>query len=165
MQTAVALLGLLLASAQAFHVPLPARNPHASKASFFGSGIARQASLSPYRARQLRASLEDIERRLAEQERKAKDEADKAKSVAAVKGSKTKPSPAPTKAVAPAPVPRPAPAPAPALKAPLDGEPCLVILPRYEIWARMCLKGSFPRNLARIHRIKLGNAPTLVWSP
>lgn len=66
MRSAVALLGLMLACAQAFYVPVRTHNSAVNvKPSFLGQGVAsRQVAAS--RPNQLRASLEDIEKRLLE---------------------------------------------------------------------------------------------------
>lgn len=64
MRSAVALLSLLLASAQAFYMPAQTRSP-AVRPSFLGQRVAtRQAAVA--RPNHLRASLEDIEKKLAE---------------------------------------------------------------------------------------------------
>lgn len=103
MRTVVALLGLLLASAQAFHVPVYPRHSQVGKAPFLGSGLARQASWDGPRVKQLRASLEDIERRLAELEKGKKAPE------TPVVAQPSKAAPAPKMAMTPAPVPAPAP--------------------------------------------------------
>lgn len=107
MRSSVALLGLLLASAQAFYVPVNTRSVVSNKqASFMGQTVARPTQARASRANLLRASLEDIERRLMEQE---------IGKISAARGSKTKGAPVP-KAASPAPAPAPAPAKAVARK-------------------------------------------------
>lgn len=67
MRSAVALLGLMLATAQAFYVPVQTRNSAVNaKPSFFGQSVASR-NVATARPTQLRASLEDIEKRLLEQ--------------------------------------------------------------------------------------------------
>ena len=65
MRSTGALLGFLLASAQAFYAP-PAQT-FKSKPSFMGQPCVRRGTAS---RTTLRASLEDIERKLIEQEKK-----------------------------------------------------------------------------------------------
>lgn len=107
------LLGFLLASAQAFYIPVqcPGALSSSSKPSFFGQSVARRA---PAPRATLIASLEDIERKLLEDE-KAKMAAKRGKSPAPAPVAPKAPAPAP-KAAAPAPKAAPAaPKPKPAV--------------------------------------------------
>lgn len=104
MRSAVVLLGFLLASAQAFHIPVQSRTvPQQQAASgFLGQrGVSRRAVAPTARRATLVASLEDIERKLVEQEKAAAGGAKPKKGAAAA------PPPAP-KVAAPAPAPAPA---------------------------------------------------------
>lgn len=101
------LLGFLLASAQAFHIPAQTRTTGLSgntKPSFFGRAVAQRA---PAPRATLIASLEDIEKKLIDAE-KAKASAAKPKA----------PEPKAAKAPAPAPTPKPAKAPVKTMAAP-----------------------------------------------
>lgn len=101
MRSAVVLLGFLLASAQAFYIPANTRTTLSAKPSFFGQTVAGHA---PATRATLVASLEDIEKRLIEQE--------KAKTATAKKESAPQaPAPkAPKAKKAPAPAPKAKPA-------------------------------------------------------
>lgn len=105
MRSAVALLGFLLASAQAFYIPVQQSRTNAvsggnPKASFFGQTLARQA---PASRATLVASLDDIEKKIL-----AADEA----KLALKRGAKA---PAAKKAVSPASAPAAPAAPAKAV--------------------------------------------------
>lgn len=106
MRSAVVLLGFLLASAQAFYIPANTRTTLSAKPSFFGQTVAGHA---PATRATLVASLEDIEKRLIEQE-KAKTAAAKKASApqAAAPAPKAPKAPKATKAPAPAPKAKPA---------------------------------------------------------
>ena len=120
MRSAVVLLGFLLASAQAFYIPAQSRGGALSRpqqaSGFLGQQAVSRRSAPNARRATLVASLEDIEKKIIEQEKAA---------TAAKSGKKAAaPAPAP-KAAAPAPAPKAkaaAPKPAPVAVGERDGE-------------------------------------------
>lgn len=110
------LLGFLLASAQAFHIPAQTRTGLSSnsKPSFFGQAVAQRP---PAARSTLVASLEDIERKVIEAEKAKAATAQGARATERKAEAAPKAAPAPAPAPAPkqtkAPVKTVAPAPAP----------------------------------------------------